>query len=155
MQRVRASNLSEANRLKRQVSALVQALGVLIELDAPPEVVEQLKGLCRELMNKIGTEVYRGSPGKKPRDWTLRLVLAASSAAVTVLKNGRGVDAAISRVAVSAGVDRKELKSFRNRLNRGLGGHFARPYNRYLSDFAGMTEAQIIESLDNLSDLLG
>jgi hypothetical protein len=67
------------------------------------------------------------------------------------LKKDKTVDAAIAEVATLNGSSRKDLKNFRDRLNRGLAD--ATSMNLYklgLSWFEKMTEAEIMSQLDRL-----
>ena len=58
--------------------------------------------------------------GKKPRKFGQLAVLSTFAAAVTVLKKGRTVDATIAEIATPSGLSRKDIKNFRDRINRGL-----------------------------------
>ena len=71
--------------------------------------------------------------------------MAAMSAAVTVFKSGQSVDAAIAEIAVAHGVNRKELRNFRDRINRGRADRSSRYiYEKFLRKFKGMTKPQIM-----------
>ena len=62
------------------------------------------------------------------------------------------MEAAIAGVAVSNGVDRKEIKNFRDQLNRGradlMSDHM---YRSYLADYESMTVAEIMVDLEKLA----
>jgi len=81
------------------------------------------------------------------------VALAAFAAAVTVLKKKNGVEAAIANVALPHRVDRKEIKNFRDRLNRGrtdpMSDHM---YRSYLADYESMTTAEIMVDLEKLAE---
>jgi hypothetical protein len=81
-----------------------------------------------------------------------RVALSAFAAAVTVLKREKGVEAAIAGVAVPNGVDRKEIKNFRDRLNRGRADAMSdHMYRSYLADYESMTVAEIMVDLEKLA----
>jgi hypothetical protein len=116
--------------------ALLRAQLALVADDTPSEQIFPLADLYNDLR--------RGS-GKKPRRIGLRNALTVFSAAVTILKKGRTVDAAIAEIATPNGLNRKQIKNFRDRLNRGL----AKPsdefgYRHALAYMEGMTRAELI-----------
>jgi hypothetical protein len=81
-----------------------------------------------------------------------RVALSAFAAAVTVLKRERGVASAIADVAVQHGVDQKEIKNFRDRLNRGRADPMSDyMYKSWLADFESMPSAEIMAQLDRLA----
>jgi len=122
--------------------ALLRAQRALLEADAPPEQIFPLADLCRSLSGN----------GKKRRKLGTRCTLAIFSAAVTVLKKGRRVDDVIAEVATPSGINRKELKNFRDRLNRGL-AHSSdeSAYRTALAYMESMTRAEIMSHLAGVS----
>jgi hypothetical protein len=85
-----------------------------------------------------------GKGGRKPRTHGARNKLATFSAAVTVLKRGRRVDDVIAELAGPNGISRKDLKNFRDRLNRGLADPGSvNVYEFMLSAFKRLTKAEI------------
>jgi hypothetical protein len=116
---------------------LLNAMLVLAESGATSEVIMPLV----DLYSDQGT-------GKKRRKVALRCTLAIFSAALTALKAGRMVDDVIAEVATPNGIGRKELKNFRDRLNRGLSDEAsANAYKAALSGFKKMTKAEILTHL--------
>jgi hypothetical protein len=123
--------------------AILIAIRTLAEAGAPSEDIFPLS----DLLSDIG-----GRKGKKPRKSTLRCKLAAFSAAVTALKKEQTVDAVIAEIATPHGMSRKELKNFRDRLNRGLAdGGSVVCYKSFLSIFRKMSKAEIMSILARVS----
>jgi hypothetical protein len=123
--------------------ALLRAQLAMVAADTPPEEIFPLADLYNDL---------RGGTGRKRRKLGLRVTLATFSAAVTILKKGRTVDAVIAEIATPHGINRQELKNFRNRLNRGLG--HPREVGRYqyaLAYMQGMTQAELMTHLAQVS----
>jgi hypothetical protein len=116
---------------------LLNAMRALAEAGAPVEEIMPL------------VDLYSGKgPGKKRRKVGLRCTLAIYSAAVTALKKGRPIDAVIAEVATPNGISRKELKNFRDRLNRGLADAASmNAYKSALSSCEKMTKAEILSFL--------
>jgi hypothetical protein len=123
--------------------ALLRAQIASVAADRPPEEIFPLADLYNDL---------RSESGRKRRKLGLRATLAIFSAAVTILKEGRTVDAVIAETATPNGINRKELKNFRNRLNRGL----AHPrevfrYEHALAYMEGMTTGELMAHLAQVS----
>jgi hypothetical protein len=100
-----------------QAVAILEAMIALHELGAPHEKIEPLKKTVTLFLDDLNQS--DAVNGKKPMRLSRRVALSAFAAAVTVLKREKCVEAAIAEVAVPNGVDRKEIKNFRDRLNRG------------------------------------
>jgi hypothetical protein len=123
--------------------ALLRAALALVRADTPPEQIFPLVELYRDL---------RGGSGKKRRKLGLRTALATFSAAVTMLKKGRTVEAVIAEIATPNGISRKELKNFRNRLNRGLAPPGAvSAYQHALAYMEGMNKTELMNHLAQVS----
>jgi hypothetical protein len=141
---------TDFQRWRIQAEAVMDALLTLSESGAPPEKLEPLKKALTILFNDL--EESKAVNGKKPMRVSRRVALAAFAAAVTVLKRDRGVAAAIADVAVPHGVDQKDIKNFRDRLNRGradpMSDHI---YKFWLADFESMPRAEIMAQLDHLA----
>jgi hypothetical protein len=130
------------SRLKKcadeQQLTLLNAIRELIIADIPP----------REIMPLVDMYAHLVKPTER-RKLRVRYELAVLSAAVTVLKKNKPVDAAIAAVATPNGISRKDLKNFRDRLNRGLAdGASVLVYKTALSRFEEMTGADIMALLD-------
>jgi hypothetical protein len=122
--------------------ALLRAQRALLEANAPPEQIFPLADLYRSL----------SCNGKKRRKLGTRCTLAIFSAAVTVLKMGRLVDDVIAEVATPNGINRKELKNFRDRLNRGLAHSGDESvYRTALAYMESMTRAELMSHLAEVS----
>jgi hypothetical protein len=124
--------------------ALLRAQFALVEADTPPEKIFPLANLRNDL---------RRGRGNKRRELGLRSTLAIFSAAVTILKKGRTVDVAIAEIATPNGINRKQLKNFRNRLNRGRansGDVFA--YRYALAYMEGMTRVELISHIARVAE---
>jgi hypothetical protein len=132
-----------------QSAAILEAMIALTELGAPQEKIEPLKKTVILFLDDL--DQSEAVNGKKPMRLSRRVALAAFAAAVTILKRENGVEAAIAGVAVPHGVDRKEIKNFRDRLNRGrtdlMSDHM---YRSYLADYESMTTAEIMVDLEKL-----
>jgi hypothetical protein len=127
--------------------ALFKAARAMIAANARPEEIFPLIEMHRELG---GGKKPRG---KKPRKLAHRSELATFAAAVTILKRGRRVDEIIAEVATPNGIDRKELKNFRDRLNRGLiNDGSGQVYRLMLATFKRMTRAEIMSVLSRTSE---
>jgi hypothetical protein len=128
--------------------ALLRGQRAVLETGISPE---QILHLVQILPLVDLSESLIGKP--KMRDKiAARGVLATFSAAVTVLKKDRLVDDVIAEVATPNGINRKELKNFRNRLNRGR-AHW-RDENNYqiaLAYMESMTRAEIMSLLATVS----
>jgi hypothetical protein len=125
-------------RDERQL-ALLKAARTLVVIGAPPEEIMPLIEFYRELVN---------GRGKKRRKLSVRCGLASFAEAVTVLKKGRPVDDVIAEVALPNGIDRKELRNLRDRLNRGLADQASvAAYKAALRGFEGMARAEIMSVL--------
>jgi hypothetical protein len=133
-----------------QAAAILEAMIALVELGAPREKIEPLTRTVTLFLNDL--DQSEAVNGKKPMRLSRRVALAAFAAAVTILKRERGVEAAIARVALSHGVDRKEIKNFRDRLNRGRADPMSdHMYRSYLADYESMTESEIMGDLAKLA----
>jgi hypothetical protein len=91
--------------------ALFKAQRAMLAAQTPVEETFPLIELHRDL---------RVDGGAKPRKLGYRVTLAVFAAAVTVLKTGQTVDEAIAEIATPNGIDRKDIRNYRDRLNRGL-----------------------------------
>jgi hypothetical protein len=121
---------------------LLKAMRALAEVGSPSEVIMPLVDLY-----------FAKGPGKKRRKIGLRCTLAVFSAAVTILKKGHPVDAVIAEVATPNAISRKELKNFRDRLNRGLADAASvNAYKAALNAFEKMTKAEILSFLARTSE---
>jgi hypothetical protein len=123
---------------------LLRAQFALVEADTPPEQIFPLANLRNDL---------RRGRGNERRELGLRSTLAIFSAAVTILKKGRTVDVAIAEIATPNGINRKQLKNFRNRLNRGRansGDVFA--YRYALAYMEGMTRVELISHVARVAE---
>ena len=126
-----------------QQLTLLNAIRELIVADVPPLKILPLVDMWSNLARP------NGKRRRKLRD---RLELAMLAAAVTVLKKGRTVDAAIAEVATLNGSSRKDLKNFRDRLNRGLADcNSMNLYKLGLRIFEEMTKAEMIAHLARLT----
>jgi hypothetical protein len=127
--------------------ALFTAARSMLVSNAPPEEIMPLM----EIQSEHAAGGRKG--GKKPRKLRYRTALAVFAAAVTAMKSGRRVDDVIAEVATPNGINRKELKNFRDRLNRGLidGGPKA-VYRLTLAGFQRMTRAEIMSVLSRTSE---
>ena len=123
--------------------ALLNAQISLIASGTPPEEIFPLADLYNDL---------QGRNGKRLRRMGLRTTLAVFSAAVTILRKGRAVDAIIAEIATPNGLSRKEIKNFRDRLNRGLASPSAvGVYREALAYMGRMTETEIRDHLANVA----
>ena len=132
-----------------QVLAVANAMLALIELGARWEIIEALKKNVLTLINDVNHS--EAVNGKKPMRLSRRVGLAAFAAAVTTVKKERGVAAAIAEVAVPHGIEQKEIKNFRDRLNKGRTDPMsAYMYKSYLADYQAMTKTEIMGDLKKL-----
>jgi hypothetical protein len=128
--------------------ALLKAARTMLVANTPPEEIMPLIEIQRD-----HTGGGRKRSGRKPRKLSYRTALAIFAAAVTTMKSGQLVDDVIAEVATPNGIDRKELKNFRDRLNRGLiDGGPKRVYRLTLAAFQRMTRAEIMSVLSRTSE---
>jgi hypothetical protein len=128
--------------------ALFKAARAMIVANSPPEEVMPLLEIQRD---HIGGG--RKRPGRKRRKLSYRTALATFAAAVTAMKSDRTMDDVIAEVATPNRIDRKELKNFRDRLNRGLIDDGTETvYRLMLADFQRMTRAEIMSVLSRTSE---
>jgi hypothetical protein len=138
--------IKQAGRTERG-SALFKAARAMLVANAPPEEIFPLIEMQRDLGGG-----GKKSRGRKPRKLSYRTTLATFAAAVTILKKGRTVAAAIAEVATPNGIDRKELKNFRDRLNRGLVNDGSKEvYRLMLATFKSMPRDKIMSVLSRTS----
>jgi hypothetical protein len=122
--------------------ALLKAARAMLAANAPPEDIFPLIEMQREIGGG------RKPKGRKPRRMAYRTALATFAAAVTILKKGRRIEDVIAEVATPSGIDRKELKNFRDRLNRGLvQDGSVRVYRVMLATFRRLTRSEIMSVL--------
>jgi hypothetical protein len=119
--------------------ALLFAIAFLEAHNAPPESVYLLFDLYNVLKR-------RG--GNPPRPTGTRHKLAVLAAAVTALKPWYVVDAAVAEVATRGKADRKEIRNFRNCINRGKArSDDAECYSRALAIFNGKPKSEILAAV--------
>jgi hypothetical protein len=113
------------------VDEFLAAIGIPLEMTAP------LRGLRYTLLDATLRSRLGKKSGGQPRLAQETFSLALAAAAVTVLKERKWlVDDALKKIAATACVDRKRLKSFRDNINRGLADKLtAGIYNEYLEAF--------------------
>jgi hypothetical protein len=121
---------------------------LLIAAAAIGQPREVVVGLV-EIMTDIMDAADQPAIGKKRRKLALRIKMAAFAAGVTALRgNGRPIDDIIAELATPAGISRKDLKAFRDRLNRNLSDSYSRVfYDEYLRRFQGKSESEIVREL--------
>jgi len=131
-------------RLERHLLMLKTIADDLGEVGAYAAVAV-LSDIISDMIDAGVKDITAGAPGKKTQSVSRRIALAAFAAAITTLKDGRRVDEVISEIATANGVSRKELKNFRDRLNRGRADKYAfGAYKIWLSKFEGMPKAEIM-----------
>jgi hypothetical protein len=125
-----------------QELAVLRGTRALADDGVPAEDIFPLAALRRGM---------NGRSGKRP-DLKNIVTLSIFSAAVTVLKKGSTVSAAIAEVATPNRISRKDLKNFRDRLNRGRAGPCASAaYRTALTYMEGMTKAELLAHLSRVS----
>jgi hypothetical protein len=140
-------------RTERHLRALRAVAGALRAADAPEHIIHALDVIRFEILFDLADTLEADAVinGRKPMRLSGRLALAAFAAAVTVLKKERGVASAIADVAVPHGVDQKELKNFRDRLNRGRADRWSDyMYKLVLAKFEKKPKARIMSTLNRL-----
>ena len=119
---------------------------MLIAKVPPKEIVPLV-----EMQHDLGVG-GRKRRGKKRRKLSYLATLTTFAAAVTVLKKGRTVDAAIAEVATPNGISRKDIKNLRDRLNRGLvKDGFQGAYRMMVVTFKKLTR-QILSVLSRMAE---
>jgi hypothetical protein len=122
---------------EKQVT-LLNAVKTILAAGAPPEQIMPLVEMARDV----------GRVGRTPRKLGYRTTLATFAAAVTVLKKGRTVDAAVAEIATPNGISRKDIKNYRNRINRGLITDGSQgTYKLMLATFQRMSREEIMSIL--------
>ena len=138
----------DSKRKRRQLVQLIEAVKLLHQHNVPLNNVRLKLQLSLLEFAADSVEALIPRSGKKPRSWKYRCMLATFAAAVTALKKERGVDDAIVDVAIHHGVTRKELKNFRDRLNRGRADGLSRCiYKINLAHFAERSRAELFAIL--------
>ena len=137
---VHDKKINQAGWSEREL-ALFNAARAMLVANIRPENILPLLEAQRDL---------RKPKGKKPRKFSHSLALSTFAAAVTALKEGSTVDAAIAEVATPNGISRKDIKNYRDRLNRGLVNDAS--YRVMVATFRGLTREQIISYLSRTAE---
>jgi hypothetical protein len=112
------------------------------------ETVLALSAHLEDLMDDSVAECSKN--GKPPRKMSWNFAMASLAAAVTVLKeDGLKVEDAITRVATRCGINRKELRRFRDYTSRRHASKVARSaYGRRLVTYRAMPRDKMMRYLD-------
>jgi hypothetical protein len=131
---------------QRHLMKLLEVAKYLQVHGAPLDMKLSLAEIASEFM-----DASRETRGRRPRKLWYLATLAVFAAAVTVLKKERGVEGAIADVATPYGIGRKELKNFRQRLNRGRADTLlAGAYRLSVAKFETMSKADIFVFLSKI-----
>lgn len=107
-----------------------------------PALADALSEILEDMLDS--EFAAQAAQGRKPRPMSWRLSMAVFSAAVTALKGSGSVDTALAIVARAGGVSKGELRTFRDRINRGLADSDTfTSYTDYLKILRHATPAEI------------
>ena len=127
----------------QQALAVCGAIEFLTESNFPSALIKPLRDLRGELLDLHARKRLKGKPGARPMPHNAAVAATLASAAVTVLKKGRGVAAALELVSKAAELDKNWLREFRKNLQRGIGNH-ALNYRTNVASLQGASTEQVL-----------
>lgn len=132
--------------------AVAAAHDYLKAIGVPSELLNPLAYTAVILLESHIANQQKGKPGPRTGRRLLREMAALTEAAaiVTTLKEKKwaSIPEALSRVSSATGINREELRKFRDSIHRGTTDVLTNTlYDGYVADLAGASREEINESL--------
>jgi hypothetical protein len=140
-----ARDVKKSDALKKAF-AVQATIEFLSESNFPSELIEPLRNLVGELIDLHRSNVRQGKPGARPMPHNENVKAVIAAAAVTALKKGTGVDAALKTVSKAASLDVAWLRQFRKNLQRGI-GDYALLYRTMVATLDSASPKQVLNIL--------
>jgi len=114
--------------------------------------------MLRVCESKNYSKVYGTKPGRRPRPYEKMLALATASAAITIIKKTHvcTISEATSYVSKAAGIEKRDLKNFRDAISRGKASNQSRnDYREQVKKLCTLSSSDLVDAIKNAGALYG